>query len=148
MMKAIALAKKAGQNGDVPVAAIIINTLTGHIISQSDNQMRRTKKACAHAELLAINAACEILGQERLDGHTLIVTLEPCAMCAGAIAHARLDKVIFGAYDPKGGAVEHGPQLFQQHTIHHQPEIIGGVEEAQCAALLKDFFDKKRIKNA
>ena len=144
MAKAFILAKNAAEAGEVPVGAVITNTETGAVVAQAENRMMRDQNACHHAEILAISAACEEMGTARLTGHTLTVTLEPCAMCAGAIAHARLDRLIFGAYDSKGGGVEHGPCLFSQPTIHHKPEVIGGVEESACAALLKDFFHDKR----
>jgi tRNA(Arg) A34 adenosine deaminase TadA len=98
----------------------------------------------AHAELLAIRAACERLGSERLTGCDLYVTLEPCAMCAAAISFARIRRLYFGAPDPKGGAVEHGPRFFEQPTCHHAPEVIGGMGEAKAASLLKNFFAERR----
>ena len=144
MAKALTLAKKAGEAGEVPVGAVITDTQSGAVIAVGENRMQRDKNACHHAECLVISQACQLLQRDRLDGYTLTVTLEPCAMCAGAIAHARLDRLVFGAYDPKGGGVEHGPQIFLQPTTHHRPEVIGGVEEAECARLLKEFFTDKR----
>lgn len=144
MMIAIKAAKQAAMEGEVPVGAVITDTKTGAVITQSHNQMRQNKNPCAHAEITAIQTACALLGQQRLNGYTLTVTLEPCAMCAGAIAHARLDRLIFGAYDAKGGAVEHGACVFTHPSCHHHIEVIAGVEEQQCASLLSDFFKTKR----
>ena len=143
MQRALELARIAGATGEVPVAAIITN-LRGEIIAEAANAMARLKKATAHAEMQAIELAMQHTGASRLAEYDIWVTLEPCAMCAGAISHARLRRLYFGAYDPKGGAVEHGPCLFHQKTTHHQPEIIGGIQERDCADILTQFFQNRR----
>jgi tRNA(adenine34) deaminase len=143
MPQLIALARAAARAGEVPVAAAIVDS-KGEVIAQAHNETQARGDATAHAELLAIQAACAKLGKKYLEGCTLIVTLEPCAMCAGAIAHAKIARVVYGAQDAKGGAVEHGARVFSQPTCHHKPEIIGGVMEAQCGALLQEFFREKR----
>lgn len=143
MQRALELARIAGAAGEVPVAAIITN-LRGEIIAEAANAMARLKKATAHAEMQAIELAMQHTGTSRLAEYDIWVTLEPCAMCAGAISHARLRRLYFGAYDPKGGAVEHGPCLFHQKTTHHQPEIIGGIQERDCADMLTQFFQNRR----
>ena len=143
MDRAITLAEQAARAGEVPVAALITDQ-DGMIICEAENRMLRDGRATAHAELLVINKAMTHLGISRLTHYDLWVTLEPCAMCAGAIAHARLRRLYFGAFDRKGGAIEHGPCLFNQPTINHRPEIIGGLQERQCSALLEQFFAAKR----
>ena len=143
MTRAVALATSAGLAGEVPVAAIITDS-EGQIIAEAANAMEAMGQATAHAEMLAIQLAMTKMAASRLSDCDIWVTLEPCAMCAGAISHARLRRLYFGAYDPKGGAVEHGPCLFSQKTIHHQPEILGGIHERSCAALLRNFFKEKR----
>ena len=137
------LAKSAGQAGEVPVAAIITD-VNGNIIAEAANAMHQLGRATAHAEMRVIEQAMQKTGLARLTAYDIWVTLEPCAMCAGAISHARLRRLYFGAYDPKGGAVEHGPCLFSQKTMHHQPEIIGGIKQTACAELLKQFFVERR----
>lgn len=144
MMIALENARKAAKAGEVPVGAVISDTKTGDIIATSHNDMYHQSNPCAHAEILVIQKACQTLKKHRLNGYTLTVTLEPCAMCAGAISHARLDRLVFGAYDVKGGAIEHGPRFFTQSTCHHTPEVVGGIEEQQCSSLLSDFFKEKR----
>lgn len=135
-----AVAAAAGQ--EVPVGAVI--TLGTRIIAVAANAPRGLNDPTAHAEILAIRAAGSVLCRDRLDGCDIWVTLEPCAMCAGAIAHARLDRLYFGADDPKGGAVTHGPRFFSQPTCHHHPEIYPGIGEQESAALLKAFFAARR----
>lgn len=139
----IALAQEAAARGEVPIAACVLDA-QGNVIAQATNEVEAQKNATAHAELIAIQNACAARGEKYLMECTLVVTLEPCAMCAQAIAHAKIGKLIFGAYDAKGGGVEHGARVFAQPTCHHTPEIIGGVMEADCAQLLKDFFAVKR----
>jgi tRNA(adenine34) deaminase len=141
MHAALALAKHAFERGEVPVGCLITNG-SGEIIAESHNEVEASKNPTRHAELIAIERALTATDQKYLEGCTLTVTLEPCAMCAGAIAHARIAKVIFGAYDIKSGGVEHGARVLA-HS-HHQPEIIGGVMESECAALLKEFFSSRR----
>ncbi len=142
MDTALSLANQAAAMGEVPVGALIVKDDV--IISQAHNRTLENRDPCAHAEILAIREAAQQLGSERLLGCDLWVTLEPCAMCAGAIAHARLDRLYYSASDPKGGAVEHGPLLFSQDTIHHRPEIYSGFRADESALLLRAFFQKQR----
>ncbi len=139
----IALAERAARAGEVPVAAAIIDA-HGAVLSMRHNEVEARRDATAHAELLAIQEACAGRGEKYLTDCTLMVTLEPCAMCAQAAAHAKIGRVVFGAYDAKSGGVEHGARVFSHATCHHLPEIIGGVQETPCAALLKDFFQSRR----
>lgn len=143
MRRALALAADAAGAGEVPVGAVIIDT-QGRIIAEAANAMRGGNDPTAHAEIEALRRAGRALGTSRLDGHQLWVTLEPCAMCAGAIALARIDKLVFAAEDPKGGAVLHGPRFFHQPTCHHRPEVMSGIGEPEAAALLRDFFAARR----
>lgn len=143
MIALLDLAASAVLRGEVPVAAAIIAG-DGALLSQAHNEVEIRGDATAHAELLAIRAACALRGSKYLADCTLVVTLEPCAMCAQAASLARISRIIFGAYDYKSGGVEHGARVFSHATCHHAPEIIGGVMERSCAALLTDFFSKKR----
>lgn len=140
--QALDLARLAASLGEVPVGAIVVRQ--GRVIGEGHNQPRALHDPTAHAEIMAIRAACAALGDDRLTGCEMWVTLEPCAMCAGAIAHARIARLHYAASDPKGGAVEHGPRLFQQPTVLHKPEVYAGVGEAEAAGLLKDFFLTRR----
>jgi tRNA(adenine34) deaminase len=140
MSDAIKLATKAPN--EVPVGAIV--SIGTKIIATAHNQVEKTQNPTAHAEFLALTAAAQARGSKYLENCTLTVTLEPCAFCAGAIAAFRVQKLIFGAYDPKSGAIEHGPRVFSHPTTHHQPEIIGGVQETACRELLENFFKTKR----
>lgn len=142
MRRALDLAAEAATAGEVPVGAVV--TLGDVIVGEGRNAPRATSDPTAHAEIVALRAAAARLGQSRLDDCTLWVTLEPCAMCAGAIAIARIARLVFAADDPKGGAVLHGPQLFAQPTCHHRPEIMSGIGEAEAAAQLRAFFDRLR----
>ncbi len=142
MRRALDLARQAAEAGEVPVGAVVARG--GESIAEAANAMRASGDPTDHAEMRAIRAAAERLGTGRLDGCDLWVTLEPCAMCAGAIAHARLDRLYYAAPDPKGGAVEHGPRFFAQPTCHHRPEIYSGMGEAESAALLREFFAERR----
>lgn len=142
---AIEQAISAESKDEVPVGAIIVNTLTGEIIAKAHNEMRERKDPTAHAELLAIRQACLSQGESRLTECDIYVTLEPCPMCAQAISFARFKRLYFGAYDPKGGGIDHGPRIFNSTSCHHVPEIIGGFEEKKCADLLLNFFEKKRV---
>ena len=142
MQRALALAQASAQAGEVPVGAVI--TRGGEVIAEAHNTPRETCDPTAHAEMLAIRRAAQALGQERLTDCELWVTLEPCAMCAGAIVHARLAKVYYGASDPKGGAVEHGARVFEQPQCLHRPEVYAGIGEAKAVALLRDFFSARR----
>ena len=116
----------------------------GKLIAQAGNRTREMNDPTAHAEVLAIRYACQVLETERLTGCDLYVTLEPCAMCAGAISFARIERLYFGAADMKGGAVENGPHFFSQQTCHHAPEVYSGIDERQCSDLLKEFFRQRR----
>jgi tRNA(adenine34) deaminase len=135
-------ARRAAAEGEVPVGAAV--SRDGEVIATSRNAMRTAFDPTAHAEMVAMRAAAQAIGSDRLDGCDLWVTLEPCAMCAGAIALARIARLYFGAPDPKAGAVLHGPRLFQQPTCHHAPEVYPGIGEEQSAALLREFFRARR----
>jgi tRNA(Arg) A34 adenosine deaminase TadA len=136
-------AKIAANRGEVPVGAVLVNE-KGEILAQSGNETEALADPTAHAEMQVIRKVAALRHSPRLPDCDLYVTLEPCAMCAAAISFARIRRVIFGAYDPKGGGVEHGGRFFQQPTCHHAPEVIGGVEETACAQLLQDFFQSRR----
>ncbi len=142
MRRALDLAAEAAAAGEVPVGAVI--TRGDELIAEARNAMRGNLDPTAHAEMVAIRAAAEALGQSRLDGCILWVTLEPCAMCAAAASIARVERVTFGAEDPKGGGVIHGARIFAQPTCHHRPDVLGGIGEVESAALLKTFFDARR----
>lgn len=142
MRRALDLAAEAANAGEVPVGAVI--TRGESIIAEARNAMRGSSDPTAHAEIEAIRAAAMTLGTSRLDGCTLWVTLEPCAMCAAAAAIARLDSVHFAAEDPKGGGVVHGPRIFAQPTVHHRPEILSGIGEEEASTLLRKFFEERR----
>jgi tRNA(adenine34) deaminase len=137
-------ARVSGERGEVPVGAVITSARTGEVIARAGNRIEELIDPTAHAEVLAIRAAAAIIGSPRLTECDLTVTLEPCAMCAQAIAFARLRRLVFAAYDPKGGGVEHGARIFQRKTCNHAPEVIGGVEESEASALLKAFFLERR----
>lgn len=142
MKLALDQARQAQAQDEVPIGAIIVKD--GQVIAMAHNLCECLKDPTAHAELLAIQKACSILGEPRLTDCELYVTLEPCAMCAGAISHARLAKVVYAAYDPKGGAVDHGSTVFQSPTCLHRPEVISGVMENESKQLLQSFFIAKR----
>ena len=142
MSAAFAEARAAEARDEAPIGAVIVKD--GEVIARAGNRTRQDHDPTAHAELLAIRAAAAALGQERLVGCDLYVTLEPCAMCAGAISHARLRRLYFAAYDPKGGAVEHGPRFFGQPTCLHAPEVYGGLRESEAAEMLRGFFARLR----
>lgn len=142
MLAALDQARIAAASGEVPVGAVVVHA--GEIIASAHNAPRGRHDPTAHAEILAIRAAAEVLGQERLGDCELWVTLEPCAMCAGAILHARIGKLYYGAPDPKGGAVEHGVRIFAQPGCLHRPEIYTGIGEDQAAELLRGFFAQLR----
>jgi tRNA(Arg) A34 adenosine deaminase TadA len=141
---ALAEASAAGARGEVPVGAVLVDGAGGAILARAGNRVEELKDPTAHAEMLVIRAAATSAGLKRLTTADLYVTLEPCAMCAAAIAFARLRRVYFGAADPKGGAVEHGPRFFAQPTCHHRPEVYGGIGERPAAELLRDFFRARR----
>lgn len=136
-------AQAAAARGEVPVGAVVIDA-EGAVIAQAGNRTRELNDPTAHAEILAIRAACAAAGSERLGGHVLYVTLEPCVMCAGAISAARLARVVYGATDPKSGGVAQGARVFAHPQCHHVPEVVDGVGEAQAEALLKAFFAERR----
>lgn len=142
MRAALDAAVQAAAAGEVPVGAVVVRD--GVIIAKGANAPRRLHDPTAHAEIQAIRAAATLLGRDRLEDCDLWVTLEPCAMCAGAIAHARIARLYYGASDAKGGAVEHGPRFFAQPTCHHRPEIYAGIGEAEAASLLRNFFVARR----
>ena len=142
MLAALAAARQAVDAGEVPIGAVVVKD--GRIIAQAHNTPRAAHDPTAHAEILAIRAAAQALGNERLDGCELWVTLEPCAMCAGAISHARIARLYYAASDPKGGAVEHGARVFEPEQCLHRPEVYSGMGEAEAAELLRDFFAARR----
>ena len=142
MQAALAAARAAADAGEVPVGAVVLRQ--GRVIATAANAPRSLNDPTAHAEMLAIRAAAQALGRHRLEDCDLWVTLEPCVMCAGAIAHARIARLYYGADDPKGGAVAHGPRFFGQPTCHHRPDIYSGIGEVEGAALLRDFFGQRR----
>jgi tRNA(Arg) A34 adenosine deaminase TadA len=143
MELALAEARAAEARGEVPIGAVLVGP-TGEVLARAGNEVEARNDPTAHAELLVIRAAGEKLGAPRLMGCDLYVTLEPCAMCATAASFARLRRIVFGAYDPKGGGVEHGPRIFGQPTCHHAPEVVGGVSASQAESLLKGFFAARR----
>ena len=142
MRRALDLAREAAAGGEVQVVAVV--TKGGEVIAEARNAMRGGLDPTAHAEVVAIRAAALKLGQPRLDGCTIWVTLEPCAMCAGAMALARVEALRFGADDPKGGGVVHGARVFSQTTCHHRPDVLGGIGETESADLLQRFFEERR----
>lgn len=145
MQRAIALARHAAAQGEVPVGAVIIDPASGEILAEGHNQPIGEHDPTAHAEIVALRAAAQKLGNYRLPGLHLYVTLEPCAMCAGAISFARIEKLVFAASDPKGGAVVHGPRFFEQSTCHWHTKIEQDLENATVAGeLLSDFFKRRR----
>ncbi|HVI51913.1 MAG TPA: nucleoside deaminase [Candidatus Sulfotelmatobacter sp.] len=139
---AFAEAEAAAQRGEVPVGAVVV--LRGEIVARAGNRVEELSDPSAHAEVLAIREAGRLLGSPRLIDCDLYVTLEPCPMCAAAISFARIRRLYYGAYDPKGGAVDHGSRFFGQATCHHAPEVVGGLEERRAADLLKRFFTARR----
>ncbi|HJN23956.1 MAG TPA: nucleoside deaminase [Rhodospirillales bacterium] len=142
--RALGEAEKAAERGEVPVGAVLVDGVTGQVIAAAGNRTENTNDPTAHAEMLVIREAARRRRSPCLDGCDLYVTLEPCAMCAAAISLARVRRLYFGAYDPKGGGVEHGARVFEQATCHHKPEVYGGIEESQSAKLLKRFFGERR----
>lgn len=146
MQLALAQARDAAARGETPVGAVILDPATGEVLASAGNGPIGAHDPTAHAEIAALRIAATKLGNYRLTGLTLVVTLEPCAMCAGAISHARIGRVVFGARDPKGGAVLHGPRFFDQPTCHWRPEVTGGVLADESADLLRGFFKARRGK--
>ncbi|MDA0222446.1 MAG: nucleoside deaminase [Rhodobacterales bacterium] len=143
MDKALDQARAAGARGEVPVGAVLVGP-DGALVAQDGNRGRELNDPTAHAEMLVIRAACAQLGNERLTGHSLYVTLEPCPMCAGAISFARIDRLYYGASDLKSGGVEQGARVFSHAQCHHKPETYAGINEVECSALLTAFFAAKR----
>ncbi len=145
MQRAIALAKAAALRtpADAPVGAVLLDP-DGRALAEAHNEVEAATDPTAHAEMLALRRAAAALGRPRLDGCTLVVTLEPCAMCAQAAAHARIARLVFGAWDPKGGGVDHGARIFDRETCTHRPDVVGGLMEEEAAALLKAFFRDRR----
>jgi len=143
MLIALDEARRAADRGEVPVGAVIVSP-DGTVMARAGNRTRELSDPTAHAEMLVIREACRAIGSERLIGFSLYVTLEPCPMCATAISFARIRRLYYGASDPKGGGVEHGPRIFTQPTCHHVPEIYSGIGEREAAALLKSFFEARR----
>lgn len=143
MQDALTEARAAAARAETPVGAVIVAP-NGEIVARAGNRTREMSDPTGHAEILAIRDACAAAGSERLPGHDLYVTLEPCPMCATAISYARIRRVYFGAPDPKGGGVDHGPRIYAHPTCHHAPEVYGGIAEADCAALLRSFFAARR----
>ncbi len=144
MRIALAQAQAAAEAGEVPVGAVILDPATGKVVAQAANAPIAGHDPTAHAEIRVLRAAGAALGTYRLTGLTMVVTLEPCAMCAGAISHARIGRLVYGAEDPKGGAVVHGPRLFEQPTCHWRPKVSGGVLADDCGEILRAFFRARR----
>ena len=144
MALALQEAEHAAERGEVPVGAVVVEPESGIVVARAGNRVEAMDDPTAHAEILAIRKASAANGAPRLEGLDLYVTLEPCAMCAAAISFARIRRLYFGAYDPKGGGVEHGGRFFHQPTCHHAPEVYGGLEESRAAELLVKFFQEKR----
>jgi tRNA(Arg) A34 adenosine deaminase TadA len=144
MALALAEAKHAGERGEVPVGSVIVDSRTGEVLAVAANGTEELGDPTAHAEMLAIRAAVARVGTPRLVACDMYVTLEPCPMCAAAIALARIRRLYFGAYDPKSGGVDHGPRVFESASCHHKPEVFGGIDERRCGALLRAFFEERR----
>src|SRR4051794_24207583 len=144
MRIALEEAQAAATRGEAPIGAVVIDPATGEVIARAGNSPIGLNDPTAHAEILALRAAAAKLGNYRLTGLTLVVTLEPCAMCAGAISHARIGRLVYAADDPKGGAVAHGPRFFDQPTCHWKPSVASGVLAEESSAMLKAFFRERR----
>ena len=144
MRLALETARKAAADGEVPVGAVLVDAETGEIVAAAGNRVEQDTDPTAHAEMIVIRAAAALRKDVRLPNCDLYVTLEPCPMCATAISFARIRRVYFGAFDPKGGGVENGPRIFDQSTCHHRPDVYGGIGESDAAALLKEFFAARR----
>ena len=144
MELALEEAERAGLREEVPIGAVVIEAATGTVLATAGNRTEELSDPTAHAEMLALRAAAARVGAPRLPDCDIYVTLEPCPMCAAAISFARIRRLYFGAADPKGGGVEHGPRIFAQKTCHHRPEVYGGIDEDRASALLKRFFRERR----
>ena len=143
MEHALGEARAAAERGEVPIGAVIVGP-DGMVLASAGNRTEADHDPTAHAEMLVLRAAARTLGSPRLVGCDLYVTLEPCPMCAQAASFFRVKRVVFGAYDPKGGGVEHGARIFAASSCHHTPEVVGGLREAECGDLLRDFFAARR----
>jgi tRNA(Arg) A34 adenosine deaminase TadA len=141
---ALEQARRAADRGEVPVGAVVVDPAEGRVLAAAGNRVEALRDPTAHAEILALRAAASVLGSPRLVGFDLYVTLEPCPMCAAAISFARIRRVYFGAYDPKGGGVVHGARVYAHSTCHHRPEVYGGIREDEAASLLRGFFGTRR----
>lgn len=146
MIRALEQAQKAALNDEVPIGAVIVDPASGEIIAEAHNLSEHSEDALAHAEILAMRQACQKLGQNRLRGLDLYVTLEPCTMCAAAISFMRIENLFFGATDPKGGAIISGVKFYESPTCHHKPKTENGILEKECSQILKSFFQNKRKK--
>jgi len=144
MDMALQEARAAARRGEVPVGAVVVDADSGEVLARAGNLTEETNDPTAHAGIVAIRAAAALRGEPRLPNCDLYVTLEPCPMCATAISFARIRRVYFGAYDPKGGGVDHGPRVFESTSCHHRPEVYGGIGELEAARLLKEFFGSLR----
>lgn len=144
MARALGLARAAAAAGEAPIGAVVVDPATGEVVAEAHNAPIGLNDPTAHAEILALRAAARAKGNYRLTGLELIVTLEPCAMCAGAVSHARIARLVYGASDPKGGGVAHGSRVFDQPTCHSRPEVVAGVRAEEAGALLKSFFRERR----
>jgi len=144
MARALELAQTAAEAGEAPIGALVVDPATDEIVAEAHNRPIAGHDPAGHAEILALRAAAQTRENYRLTGLELYVTLEPCAMCAGAISHARIGRLVYGASDPKGGAVEHGPRFFQQPTCHWRPEVARGILAEESAELLRSFFRARR----
>ncbi len=147
MQIALIEAQAAAARGEVPVGAVVTDA-AGRVLARAGNEVEARRDASAHAEMLALRAAAAARGDKLLADCTLTVTLEPCAMCAQAASHFRVARVVFGAYDPKSGGVEHGARVFDHAQTHHKPEVVGGVAEQECAEVLREFFARVRSAQA
>ena len=144
MLQALLEARASAACSEVPVGAVVVDTATGTVIARAGNRTEKDNNPLAHAEMIVLQEAAALKGAPRLVDCDLYVTLEPCPMCAAALSLARIRRVYFGAYDPKGGGVDHGPRIFDHATCHHKPEVYGGIEEEACGEILKAFFKDKR----
>ena len=147
MREALAEAKKAQSRDEVPIGAVLVERASGKIVARASNSTREHCDPTSHAEILLIRDQCKTNGAQRIPGYDLYVTLEPCPMCAAAISFARIDRVIFGAADPKSGGLLTGPALYTHSQLHHKPEVVSGINETACSKILQDYFREKRINN-
>lgn len=144
MRAALEEANKAAARDEVPIGAVLVHAETGEVIAADGNRTRELSDPSAHAEMLVIRSACQIKSKQRVPNYNLYVTLEPCTMCAGAISFGRINRIIFGASDPKGGGVIHGAKFYEQPTCHHRPKVVHGLMAQECGDILRDFFKSKR----